>query len=57
MSDISSQISKFSVLRIQQKLLLRLSRVSPVTTADGLIALPSGAMTGKRLTRQILSPK
>lgn len=27
------------------------------TTADGLIALPSGAMTGKRLTRQILSPK
>lgn len=57
MLDISSQISKFSVLRIQQKLLLQLSRSSLVTTADGLITLPSGAMTGKFLTRQILSPK
>lgn len=57
MLDISSQISKFSVLRIQQKLLLQLSRSSLVTTADGLITLPSGSMTGKFLTRQILSPK
>lgn len=28
-----------------------------ITSADGLITLPSGAMTGKFLTRQILSPK
>lgn len=35
----------------------QLSRSSPVAMADGLTALPSGAMTGKFLTCQIPSPK